>query len=216
MKTKLFELTQTGVNSRARHIVSLLDESIREIKHTGMELQIVYELAYGYHNEPGLPGYCVNCGVFLGGTACAMAKGVRDSNNPYKPVIGIDPYIAWGKSGQFFDAATFAELNSNVLALKLQDYLCFVVHPDESYLSLWSNPIRFALIDTNHGYEQTKTELNLLEPYIVNGGWLFIHDYDPKYGVFEAVNEWYASYTKRSITPYRSKQGTLLIKWNNQ
>ena len=170
--------------------------------HSDLELAAFYELAYGLHGLSNIAGYTVQHGIFQGGSLCALAMGIRDSGSSHFPVVAFDPFEfdLLDKNEKYYDAHLQASeiMMRNTKLLEVREvegielaYVCPVIYPDIAFLKrFWSKPIRIVHIDTAKEYERTKEQLEFLLMFLVDGGWVLIHDYHadhPKY--ISAIHE---------------------------
>ena len=168
--------------------------------HNVSEFRVLYEVTRGYHDHKACPqpgGHIVNCGTFRGSNACVIATALRDSGTT-QPLITLDPFTYAHISTNRNDAPDLVFLHHKQLidALNLQDLIASVFFKDIEYmLAFWSNqPIRIAVIDTVHSYDQTVKEINLLTKHIPPGGWFISHDYIPRQlPVVQAIHEFLAT-----------------------
>ena len=162
------------------------------IWHTTGELCAFYELAAGVHGS--VDGYCIQLGLFHGGSACVMGHALRQHGIiTYSPVLAIDPYSH--KLVSHHDEAhherSYTKARRNIQSLNLQDFVCPVIFEDVGFINkFWEKPIRVCHIDTTHAYKQTWLEIEAVLPYCVPDAWLLFHDYSTNYpGNVKAVNE---------------------------
>ena len=144
-------------------------------------LQALYELAAGFHDN--VEGYVFELGTFRGGSSIVMADAVRSYKKVY-PVISIDS----GKSNRS-NVVMAQELRAKH---ELEDYLCYVIFDDLSYLELLNTLTpRLIYIDSAHHYEHVKRTLEICSSCLPVGGWLVLDDYIDKSWsrVIPAVNE---------------------------
>lgn len=195
---KVFELKDP---SKTRKIVGSMESVMRldinSIFHADLDLDVLYELAYGYHNasEDWDRGYVVNCGVHHGGSLCVMGEAVRRNRSVLKPVIGIDPYLNTaiegkeGSSKELWDIA-YRTSRENIHHFGLEYFVCPVIFGAAAFFDVAKFRSRVILIDTSHIYEETKKEIEMLMPSLIDGGWVVFDDYFPRHSdVMIAVNE---------------------------
>ena len=169
--------------------------------HCSPELFALYEVVLGLHDGGQTPsGHIVNCGTYRGGNACVMATALRHSGND-TPLVTIDSFIYASENfakGETTDRV-FLGHKQVIERLGLQPLIVSVFHTDLEYLNhFWNLPIRIAVLDTLHTYEQTQTEIDVLTTHIVPGGWFVSHDYMPEFpGVVRAIHDFLNSTTRR-------------------
>lgn len=88
-----------------------------------------------------------------------------------------------------------------------------------NFISRLDQPIDFAIIDAQHSYKAVKNELDILNPHMRPGGYIFCHDYredDPSYeGVVYAVNR-FASQHGYDVLPLNSSMfGAKELVWGS-
>ena len=185
------------------------------ILHTDVELRVLYDVAAGLYDDRKTRGYIVHCGTFRGGSACVMASALKKRNSDYFPVVTIDSYSKYYEPWKdVFDKA-YIEARENIWKLGLENHVHQVVADDIQFLSnFWNRPIRVAVIDTTHKYQQTVQEMRLLETHVVDNGWLIFDDcFNYKVyqhpGVMHAAEELLESIS-REVDVYRADKLLLL------
>ena len=58
------------------------------------------------------------------------------------------------------------------------DNVYFTIDDSDKAWPTWDWPIDILNIDASHDYEQTLKDLQRWEPFVVHGGYIFIHDYE--------------------------------------
>ncbi len=165
--------------------------------HAPGEFRALYEIVLGLNDTiPQPEGHIVNCGTFRGANTCVIASALRDGHCD-APVITLDPFTYAHVKTNADDTTDLVFLHHKRLieALQLQKYIVSVFHTNLEYLHhFWTLPIRIAVIDTCHRYEQTVAELQSLTKYIPPGGWFISHDYMPAFSsVVQALHEFLAT-----------------------
>ena len=199
-KLKQPEMTRKVVKSMINKIriedYSLTGENENSILHHAGELQILYELAAGFHNAHDEMGYIIHCGIYRAGSLCIMGTGMRDAGFGFKPIIALDPYYAGDAQKKKFLTKNYMLARQNIDQFNLQDYVCPIIYGDTSFfentklLQRSKMRLRLVFIDTNHTYEHTKKEIECFFPNLIDNAWLVFHDYHPDHpGVITAVNE---------------------------
>lgn len=160
----------------------------RSVLHTYLELSALYELAIGFHDQHNVWGYIVQFGLYYGGSACVMGLGLKHNRRQIKPIIALDPYP------EITDASlkdAYHAMKDNIKNLHLEKYVCPIIFDDVEFINdVWNLPVRIAMIDANHTYEDVQSEIAAIRPYVVSGGWMVFDDYrDANPGVVHAINE---------------------------
>lgn len=165
----------------------------------------LYELASGYHSQS--QGYVLEFGSWCCATAVMLAKALIKKNDPYLPVITVDPYKYYPNNP--FSPELITYLESHRMHQRFGDEVYYgivrVVSEDLSFMRLWNNPIRLAFIDTTGQYDHTKDEMEACLPFMVDDSWLVFHDYYEPYqdGLIDVVDEFVENQTEWEIQPYR-------------
>lgn len=188
------------------------------VYHSHDELSFLYEVAAGVYDDTRIDGYVLQCGIYSGGSACALAQAIKDSRSPYNPVIAID--IFWKHAnptdGQLRNDFIYRESRDNLHAHGLGHNLMFIVGNDVPFITrFWRVPIRMAFIDTVHSYHHTLEEIHAVLPHIARHGWLLFDDYFFKaMRVKEAVNEFFGAYTARQFWAYQFHDKLVALKFD--
>ena len=184
-------------------------ESPYVVQHSRSELRALYEIAARTHDSVQLDVYVLQCGLFCGGSALMMAHAMRDDSSNKHPLTAIDSYTKdYRPLRQLFDDAYF-EMRENLWEFRLHEHITPVLSDTVLYLQhFWRLPLRLAFIDSSHHYEPTLKELNLILPYLVDGGWLILHDMfsEDTPGVQRAVNEVFEPRDLNDFAFYRTDQ----------
>ena len=155
--------------------------------HSPNEVAAYYEVAAGFHNKM-LEGNIIQLGIYRGGSACAIALGMKDAKLD-TPMVCVDIF----KHAKPHETTDDVMLGQKHLIEELEFSSCIVSvwHEAAAFFSnFWDYPIRFALVDTSHSVEQTTKEINVIAPHMISGGWLAFHDYKPRFGVPRAIHDW--------------------------
>lgn len=195
------------------------DETAKDVVwHSRDELSFLYEVAAGVYDDTRIDGYVFQCGIFGGGSACALAQAVKDVRSNYKPVIAIDSFYKYGHftAKDLVGDFVYRECRENSHALGLPDNLIFIVGNDVPFITqFWRAPIRMAFVDTVHSYHHTLEEIHAVLPHITQHGWLLFDDYFYKeMRVKEAVDEFFSAYTARQFWVYQFQNKLLTVKFD--
>ena len=157
------------------------------IGHTYEEMVTFYELAAGGYGRAS--GFTVQFGLSSGGSAVIIGMGLRECGKDYAtPLVAIDPYLSV-ETGYEIESQRVAK--DNIQRLGLSDLVCPITFTAAEFVdTFWDKPVRLAVIDTIHSYEQTKQETDCILPYMIRDSWLVVHGYHPaSIGCVEAINE---------------------------
>ena len=165
-------------SENTRNAVTAVDEIIQVRGGLSFdEACALYELASGLHNLPEQQGFVMEFGSCMGHSACIMGTALRNAKqkvSPYHYVIAIDPYT---KEFPQYDDWYIKSRESYWKTGLALTHVCPVIYDDIQFLDIWNQPARVIFIDTTHTYEQTKQEIEKSTPYLIDGGWLVLHDY---------------------------------------
>ena len=173
------------------------------IRHNMEELYFLYDLARGEYDT--LDGYIFQGGVFCGGSACAMALGLKDAHNTNKPLVAVDVFKAAGANVFPEDKAhwAFVEARQNMIALGLEEQMCLSMCNDVAVAPLFRPQFRIIMIDSSHSYRHTLAELDAMIPLVTRNGFMVLHDYyETHCGVKQAVDEYFAGFDARRFWIY--------------
>ncbi len=155
-----------------------------------LELGLLYEVARGLHGADPATGHVVELGTKRGGTASALALGVRDGGG-LAPVVTVDCYQREDPSASFDHIAAREAFWTLGLG---PERVCQVVTYAGTFLRLWKLPIRVLFHDPSHVYENTRDEIAAALPHMVEDSWIVFDDFGGDWGegVIRAVEEWLA------------------------
>ena len=174
---------------RAKQVVALVREACSKVELYDEEICVLYELARGLHDDAEIDGYCVDLGTFRGGSAAAMALGVRDGGQT-APVQTVDPYAEPCPRKHDPQRYNYAEARETFMRLGVEDYVYQHITRSDMFFTTWRCLVRVAFIDTSHSYEDTQEEIEEACLGLEFGGWIVFHDYSETYpGVRYAVDE---------------------------
>ena len=173
----------------------------RAHSHSEFELRALYDVVAGLHDDTLPAGHVVNLGTYRGCNACVMAMALRAIDS-LAPLITIDRFMSYWDDAEEPDRydRVFLDHKQIIDKMMLEDWIVSIRHDSLGVLThFWGYPIRVAVVDTEHSYEQASKEIELLHPHIVSKGWLVFHDYRDRYsGVVRAVNEFLNSCDRRN------------------
>lgn len=230
MNIKEFPLLKTFPSEAAKwtaqRVLNLTHETAKNVRgnkydekriiwHNVEELQLLYELGAGRYDFPNVNGYVLQCGVFCGGSACVLAKALKDSRQKYSPMVAIDIYNNPGdKERQLEMEFAHRETRLNQLVLDLTDFLYIVVGDDAVFVeNFWKGPLRLCFIDSSHSYKHTLIEIGVVLPHVATDGYIVFHDYfNQTEGVRKAVDEFFSQYTAREFAAYNFRDRILVMQ----
>ena len=181
--------------------------------HHPRELQTLYEIARGYHDEIRSGNYAMQIGTFGGATACVIAKAIYDSGVMAYPLISLDSY---NKQTGVLEEGTLTlayELaRKNIHTLGLEKYVMPIMYDGAQFIfRFWQFPLRMVFIDAFHEYEDVARDINAVSKHIAPGGWIILHDYcNIHEGVMRATNE-YIERHRNGIRVYQVNSDRNLI-----
>jgi len=190
-----------------------------------------------YVIDNGLPGAFVECGVWKGGNAMAMALVVLAAGEErelwlYDTFAGMteptaedthlrphdyDVHERWrGEQAGTVNTWAYAPLDAVTDAMASTGYQAqlvrYIVGPvEETIPAQMPNQIALLRLDTDW-YESTKHELEHLFPRLVQGGVLIIDDYGTWGGCRRAVDEYVASHHVRLFLHRSDPSGRIAVK----
>ena len=164
-------------------IADAIGESPR-LPHHIDDLMMLYEIAAGRHGGNLTEGFYLQLGTHYGGTALAIAMGLVESASSYTPLITIDPYT-WAEH----ESAALESLEY-FKKFQLQHMICPVLYTDLEYIDkFWTQPISFIFIDSVHYANHLVKELAAIKPFLIDGAWIIMHDYQNHEYVEEAFTK---------------------------
>ena len=180
--------------------------------HTSQEFIFLYDLLTNHYGISSMPdGAALQLGIFCGASACVLGLANRDSKSPFKSVVAVEPFYKMDIDGpiEIIDYA-YVEARENMIRLGLdKQELTLVVQWDVDFINdIWRLPIRCALVDSSHFYEQTIDEIQALLPYIAENGFMLFHDYFNKdtpgseWAVRGAIHDSFNRYDDRDVYLY--------------
>lgn len=142
----------------------------------------LYEIAL----EAGTRGPCLEIGSYCGkstiyiGAACKINKGILFSIDHHRGSEEQQP------GEEYFDAElfdsetrrvdTFKEFRKTIENAGLEDTIVPMVCNSEVASRQWATPLSLVFIDGGHSYESVYTDYNGWSRYIMQDGYLLIHD----------------------------------------
>jgi hypothetical protein len=191
-------------------------ERVREFTMTSGKFVILTQRLIQDLNQRNIPGAVVECGVWRGGQI--MAAALADDHerhywlyDTFEGMQGVSEYdyrqgkhatesLKWrkgGHEGRNWCRADLEDVQANVWTVLPQNRVHFIKGDVNQTLLSSDLPdqIAFLRLDTDF-YLSTRTELEVLYPRLVSGGYLVIDDYHSWDGARKAVDEYFGSDNK--------------------
>jgi O-methyltransferase len=184
-----------------------------------------------YVSREHIPGDCVECGVWRGGSSMAVALGLLDAGDHQRRLWLYDTFAGMTAPGERDEAEVhrrFAEISSRGkrwISVPLEevranlestgfpdDRLEFVVGKVEDTIPRRApRTISLLRLDTDW-YESTRHELVHLWPRLSSGGVLIIDDYGHWEGARKAVDDFFDEVGSRPLFARLDYTGRMLVK----
>lgn len=171
------------------------------------------------HVAKGKDGNALVIGCYYGSDLYMIAR-VKELMEQQGMVYGLDP---WNPEDLFkFDplykgmglAGPMDYVKHKIKEYNLEGKIELV--QGDSATEPWDKPLSLLVIDGDHSYKMCLSDLNRFEPFVIPGGFVFVHDYlgfDHSWdGVEQAVTEWrkthkdYTFYTAGSFAIFRKPE----------
>ena len=195
-----FEKSLDVVEAIRTTAVNLGAESKSDIE----DCVLLYELSSGLHGDFPV-GYFLEIGTFHGMSASVITKGFLKFHSPNRFLFTIDKFSMYDAGGKAHKNDYIKIARQLFFKLGIEKHICQIV-PDNSlsFLQFWNLPICLAYVDGGHHYEQVKAEIDMIMPFVVEGGWVIFHDYveEDWSGVVPAVNEFIDASIPKSINVF--------------
>lgn len=201
-------------------LIRIDDESV--LCNTG-QLEILYELGKGLHTSQD--GWVFEFGTHQGGSAAVIGTGLKESGSSFVPMATIDVgflnlfHMLNGNLDKTIPeldlcARSLIKTREVIRRLGLDEYVATVIFHDLKYFDsmLRDRPIKFLLHDSDSNTPHVIDALDMCWPYVVEGGWVGIHDYVHKdyTKVIPGVNA-FINKMGSSLTPYRIREDCLVL-----
>ncbi len=138
-----------------------------------------------------------------------MAQAQWNRDNAAEPIEAIDSYTKDCAPPRELFSNAYHAFRENLWEFRLHEHITPVLADTVLYLQhFWRYPLRLAFIDSSHHYEPTLKELTIILPYLVDGGWLILHDMfsEETPGVQRAANEVFEPIDLHEFEFYRMDQ----------
>jgi predicted O-methyltransferase YrrM len=141
------------------------------------------------------PGRIVEIGSFKGQSTCWMAKALQlaDSN---EKIVAIDPHINVHNHNivpDYKEDSSFDAFLNNLKNCGVSQYVEPVKQKSEEAVKGWKQPIKLLFVDGSHVYEDVILDLQLWEPWLMEGGIVVMHDtkpFGPRVAVYKAMDDY--------------------------
>ena len=210
---------------------------VRPYTMTSSERVVALTRAVDYIESNDIRGSIVECGVWRGGSAMAIARTLMNRNSTKRELYLFDTFEGMSPPTEkdvTYSGTPAAELLENSSPTDADSYWCYADLADVSRnLKLTAYPtslvhlvkgkveetvpqnapdeIALLRLDTDW-YESTKHELTHLYPRLVRGGVLIIDDYGHWKGAREATDEYLAQHRIRIFLNRIDYTGRIAIK----
>lgn len=181
----------------------LIDKLVDGI--VGSSSQECFDLYQHVVKTKDLEGEVVEIGCLYGRTSLAICKGAEEIGKKSVHIDylfqypdletcrlgGYDKYPSPVNIEDAFSKSTHLEFIRNFIKNDLFDNTIIIASKSEQAREIWNLPIKFLFIDADHSYDGVKKDFDLFEPFLVEGGYLALHDVDPQGhpGVVQFYNE---------------------------
>lgn len=128
----------------------------------------------------------VEIGSWKGRSTVWLAHGSRQG--ACAPVHAIDPHLGSEEHRALIGpSGTFAEFRRNVARAGADELVRPIVALSSEAVQGWSAPIGLLFVDGSHAYEHVREDLRAWLPFVVEGGWVAVHDSSARPGVYWAT-----------------------------
>lgn len=185
------------------------------------EARLLYNLA----RDRSIKGEVVEIGSWKGKSTVVLALALQETGGG--KVHAIDPHTGNPEHGK---VQTFEEFKENVRKAGVEANVAPIVKPSKEAAVGWTAPVRLLWIDGNHSYDFVKTDFEVWDPHLVNGGVVAFHDSIHAEGVSRVLKESlfpsdryrnigfvdnivYAEKTEKITSAERMRNQVTLVKW---
>jgi hypothetical protein len=120
-------------------------------------------------------GCIVEIGSARGRSTAALALGSQEGSNV--PVYAIEPHEEFvGVKGGEFGPQDRVEFFKNMLRVGCVETVRLINLRSQEVAQCWNKPIGFLWIDGDHVYESVKHDLEAFGAFVVQGGFVALHD----------------------------------------
>lgn len=131
-------------------------------------------LLFGLSLACGEKGAVTEIGSFVGRSTIALAAAQKQKNG--NKIFAIDPLL-------------HSNFYANIKKAGLKDWVDFINDYSYNVAKHWEKPIELLFIDGNHSYFGVKEDISAWSSFVVEGGYIVLHDYATPYykGIDKAV-----------------------------
>lgn len=120
-------------------------------------------------------GVIVEIGSWKGKSTICLANGSKTWSNI--KIYAIDPHIGGIEHQALLNnKSSFEQFRQNIRNAKVDDIVFPIVKTSQEAAKNWNQKIEFLWIDGDHSYEGAKSDFDLYNPYVVDGGLIAFHD----------------------------------------
>ena len=230
---RLFDVLELKEPEQTAQTISPIEAHVRVddqsiLCNTG-QLHILYEIAKGLHSTSF--GHIFEFGTHQGGTAAILGCAVRDSVNPYGPVITIDCRFIFPDESHIYTTGKIHNMRASdinkyakcyiktwetIHGLGLDEWVATVTFHDLAFFGsvLQNLPIQLVFHDSSAEEKHVSQFLQMVFPCVEVGGWIAIHDYNIIQGddiqVVAPVNNWLNDMQDR-VKPYKIRTDSIIL-----
>lgn len=132
--------------------------------------EYLFSLAY----LMGVKGAVVEIGTCSGISLISLAIAQK--------LKGRDPVIS-------IDIAKHNDLDRNLSNASVNDYAECIISDANDLAKEWSTPIAMLWIDGDHSYNGAAKDIAAWSKFIIDGGYIALHDYNSSCGVYRAISK---------------------------
>lgn len=150
-----------------------LNEHLKLMQEIGMCGSPQPEYLFYLSNSLTGKGAIVEIGTCSGISLIALSLGQK--LNKGLPVTSID-------------IRKHEDIDKNLCAACVEDYTNCIVNDANVVAAEWKDPIELLWIDGDHSYRRASMDIISWGKFIIEGGFIALHDYRDGTGVFKAIN----------------------------
>lgn len=172
-------------SAHLRDVISVCRNEIVPTMLTDNEIQLyrfIVNQRCSYNEEYNM----LEIGSHLGGSTFVFSTQLKDQGSS-KKLYSIDPHY-------FMGVNTRSEYDLNLLKFNLTNVIPIYKLSKEQRQG-FDDKLDFLFIDGNHTYPFVKEDLELWESFVVDGGFIVMHDYND-FSVYKQQDEFLHNYPK--------------------